>query len=243
MNPNEHHQQPEQSPAPQPSGMPPVGNNGWQNQSLGPNGSSSQAESRTSYGVDYLNQIAPKEQKSINKFAVIALIGGVLISALFGIIIIGSSAGPSANEQLPLVAARIDTLKTVTEKQQPHLKETVISEANASLNSSLTSMNTDIKTILDDRKIKLSEKSNSSKKEKAYTEALTKTLDESYQRGTLDQIYTSQMTYELTLLKSSLSKLQRSTKNEEITGFTKSATQNIDTILNVYDKFESSKTT
>ena len=238
MNPDGHRQQ---SPTNQPSGMPPINNNGWQNQPLAQNSNPSQATTAPSYGVDYLNQIAPKEQKTINKFAVIALIGGILISALFGVIIIGSSAGPNVNEQLPLVATRIDTLKTVTEKQQPHLKETVISKANASLSSSLTSMNTDIKTILDDRKIKLSEKSNSSKKEKTYAEALTKTLDESYQRGTLDQIYTSQMTYELTLLKSSLAKLQRSTKNEEITGFTKSATQNVDTILNVYDKFESTK--
>ncbi len=234
MNPDGRYSQPPQSPQGTSSSMPPVNTNGWQ--------AASSEQSTPSYSVDYLNQIAPKEQKTVNRFAVIALIGGVLISALFGIILISSASGPNVNEQLPTVAARIATLKTVTEAQQSHLKETVISEANASLSSSLTSMKTDIQTILTDRKIKTSEKSNATKTEKTYQETLTKTLDESYQRGTLDTIYTSQMTYELTLLKSSLAKLKRSTKNEEILGFVKSATENIDTILKVYDKFESSPT-
>lgn len=235
MNPNgQLPPQPSTTP-PSGGGVPAVEQSSQQSQPYTP-------DSSPNYSVDYLNQIAPMQHKTVNRFAIIALIGGVLISALFAIILIAGTSGPNVDEQLTPIATRIATLKEVTQTQQAHLKEAKISEANAALNSSLNSMNTDIQTILAERKIKITEKSASSKKEAAYQEKLAKTLEESYQRGTLDQIYTSQMTYELTLLKSNLSKLRRSTKSEVLTGFTESALQNIDTILKAYALSESSET-
>ena len=195
----------------------------------------------SNYSIDYLNQIAPKEQKTVNRFAVIALIAGVLISALFGMILLSNSGGPSANEQLVPLSLRIATLKSVTASQQKHLNENQINEANAALNSSLTTMNTDIEALMKERKLKTSEKSAAAKTEKAYSDELAKTLDDSYQRGTLDRTYTSQMTYELTVLKSKLTKLQRSTKSKELTEFATSASENIDTVLKAYASFEATK--
>ena len=228
--------------------MPPVAATGWQaSPDQQPAQSYTQPQqqptSSANYGVDYLNQIAPQEQKRVNRFSVIALIGGVLISALFGIILIASSGGPSVNDQLVPIAARIATLKAVTEDQQEHLRETQISEANAALGSSLASMNTSATTILKDRKLKLSDTSTTGKQEKTYKTALAKTLDDSYQRGTLDTIYTSQMTYELTVLKTKLTKLKRSTKSETLTSFADDGITNIDTILKAYDNFASSDDT
>lgn len=194
--------------------------------------------SAANYSVDYLNQIAPKEQKSVNRFAVIALIAGVLISALFGVILLSSSSGPSPNAQLAPIELRIATLETVTEAQQPHLKETQISEANAALNSSLTSMKAELDALMKERKLKTGEKAAGNKTEKTYSEKLATTLDESYQRGTLDTIYTSQMTYELTVLRSKISKLKRSTKSTSLVNFSTAAITNIDTILKAYQAFE-----
>ena len=192
------------------------------------------------YGVDYLSQIAPQQQRSINRFAVIALIGGVLISALVAVILMFGAGGPDATQQLTPVSLRIGTLKTVTKEQQLHLKESQISEANAALNSSLATMETDIQSIMQQRKIKVNANSAPSKSEKSYASKLSTTLDNSYQRGTLDQIYTSQMTYELSLLKSNLSKLKRSSKSTEINSFSDSAIKNINTILAAYEKFATS---
>lgn len=199
------------------------------------------AVNEANYSIDYLNQIAPKETKAVNRFAVIALIAGVLISALFGMIIISNSGGPSANEQLPPLSLRITTLKSVTAAQQKHLNENQINEANAALNSSLTTMSADLQVIMKDRKLKSSEKSASAKAETTYSEALSKTLDDSYQRGTLDRTYTSQMTYELTVLKSKLATLKRSTRNKELTEFATSSTADIDTVLKAYSSFEATK--
>lgn len=222
------------TPATPSGGVPPVANNGWQQP-----GQAYQAPQPQTYGVDYLNQIAPKQQKTVNRFALIAMIGGILIAALFAVVLISSSGGPNVNEQLPSLSARITTLKEVTGQQQSHLKETAISEANAALSSSLSSMSADIQAIMKDRKIKTSTSSSTAKTEKTYSTELAKTLDESYQRGTLDTIYTSQMTYELTVLKSKLNKLKRGTKSTEITTFTDDALKNIDTILKAYSSFSS----
>ncbi|MGE5299226.1 MAG: hypothetical protein ACM3KF_04265 [Acidobacteriota bacterium] len=246
-------QQPQQ-PAPSEGGMPPVAPVGWQQPSnVPPATTAAQAQpapaefspapgvAESNYSIDYLNQIAPKEQKTVNRFAVIALIAGVLISALFGMILLSNSGGPSANEQLTPLSLRIATLKSVTASQQKHLNENQINEANAALNSSLTTMNTDIEALMKERKLKTSEKSAAAKTEKAYSDELAKTLDDSYQRGTLDRTYTSQMTYELTVLKSKLTKLQRSTKSKELTEFATSASENIDTVLKAYASFEATK--
>lgn len=239
-------QYPEHPQQPSPGGVPPVAATGWQQPAQQPfdqpqNYTPNIPDANTAnYSVDYLNQIAPKEQKAVNRFAVIALIGGVLVSALFGVILLSSSSGPNANDQLAPIAARIATLEAVTKTQQPHLRETKISEANAALNSSLTSMGADIQAILKARKLKVNDKSAAGKKEKTYNTELAKTLDDSYQRGTLDSIYTSQMTYELTLLKSKVSKLKRSTKSTELTDFSNSAISNIDTILKAYEAIQKS---
>ena len=247
--------QPNQAPEPTPQGgVPPIAPAGWQqNGSVPPVAPGYQTQpqpaefsptpgiAESNYSIDYLNQIAPKEQKAVNRFAVIALIGGVLISALFAIILMSSSGGPNANDQIGSLALRIATLQTVTGEQQKHLTENQISEANAALNSSLTTMNTDVQAIMKERKLKTAEKSNTTKTETAYSEKLSKTLDDSYQRGTLDRTYTSQMTYELTVLKSKLNKLKRSTKSKELTEFATSGVENIDTVLKAYENFDATK--
>ena len=248
MNPQDPYQ-PDQTtpPAPQ-GGMPPVAPSGWQQNTPQPAAAQTPVDftpapgvAESNYSIDYLNQIAPKETKVVNRFAVIALIAGVLISALFGVILLSNSGGQSANDQLTPIALRIATLKTVTAGQQKHLNENQINEANAALNSSLTTMNTDIQAIIKERKLKSSDKSTTAKTEKTYSDKLAKTLDDSYQRGTLDRTYTSQMTYELTVLKSKLAKLKRSTKNKQLTEFATSSTENIDTVLKTYSTFEATK--
>ncbi len=193
------------------------------------------------YSIDYLNQIAPKETKAINRFSVIALIAGVLISALFGIILLSSAGGPSVNDQLDPLYQRITTLKSVTADQQKHLNENQINEANAALNSSLTTMSTDIQAVMKERGIKTSTSSTAAKAEKTYSAALAKTLEDSYQRGTLDRTYTSQMTYELTVLRAKLTKISSGTKSTAILTFTASGIEDIDTILKTYSSFEATK--
>jgi hypothetical protein len=193
------------------------------------------------YSIDYLNQIAPKEQRTVNRFAVFGLIGGGILTAIFALILISTSGGPSPNDQLIPISERVATLQSVTTTEQTHLAEDQISQANAALSSSLSSMTTSLKTILADRKLKDNPGSSAAKAEKAYAAKLTKTLENSYQRGTLDRTYTSQMTYELTVLRSRVAKLKKSTNSQELTAFCDSALTNIDLVLKAYSTFDATK--
>lgn len=193
------------------------------------------------YSIDYLNQIAPKEQKAVNRFAVLGLIGAGILSAIFAVIIIASSSGPSANDQLIPISERIATLQVVTSTEQTHLSEDQISQANASLSSALASMDSNLQAIMKERKIKDSPGSASAKAEKIYAASLTKTLEDSYQRGTLDRTYTSQMTYELTVLKTKVTKLKKSTGSKELLSFCNTSLDNINLILKAYSSFDATK--
>lgn len=248
--------QPNQPPSPpSPNGVPPVTGE-WQRvapqptqwqpqptqtiqQPLTP---PSSADGQTpEYSIDYLNQIAPTEQKVVNRFAVFGLIGGGIIAAIFAVILLASSGGPSPNEQLIPISERIATLQSVTSAEQNHLTEDQISQANAALSSSLSSMSTSIQAIMKERNIKDSSGSSTAKAEKTYGTTLTTSLDNSYQRGTLDRTYTVQMTYELTVLRSRITKLRQSTSNKELLAFCDTSLNNIDIVLKAYASFDATK--
>lgn len=197
-------------------------------------------QQRQEYSIDYLNKIAPKEQKTINRFALFSVIGAVLFSILFAFILIGSSGSPSANAQLVPIAERVATLQAVTAEQQPQLTENQISEANAALSSFLTSMNTDVQSLMKARNLKDNNTSQLTT-EKTYAATLSKTLDDAYQRGTLDRTYTAQMTYELTLFRGKLSRLKQSSTSSDIDTFCSNGMTNIDTILKTYSTFDATK--
>jgi len=220
---------------PQPAPMP-----GYQPQApfTPPSGANGQSPE---YSIDYLNQIAPKEQRVVNRFAVFGLIGGGIIAAVFALILITASGGPSANDQLIPISARIATLQSVTKTEQTHLAEDQISQANAALSSSLSSMTTSMNTILTERKLKNDAGSSTSKTEKTYATKLTTTLENAYQRGTLDRTYTSQMTYELTVLRSRIAKLKQTTGSKELLSFCDTALSNIDLVLKAYSTFDATK--
>lgn len=189
------------------------------------------------YSIDYLNSIAPNQQKTVGKFAIFGLIGGIVIAAIVAVILISAPKGSSSAQLIPPLEARIETLKTVTSAQQKRLNENKISETNASLNSALGTMTTDLENLASNK----SKKKVSTTSEKTYAEKLTKTLDEAYQRGTLDRTYTSQMIYELTILDSKISSLKKASKAKDVQAFTETAANNIDLVLQSYNAFDTSK--
>ena len=190
------------------------------------------------YSIDYLNQIAPKQQRTLNRFAVFSLIGVVILSAILAIFAIVGSQGPSVNQRLSPVSLRIATLETVTKDQQKNLSENEITEANAVLNSSLTSMKADIAAIMKQRKVS---NPKSSTTEKSHAAEIKKTLEDAYQKGTLDRTYTAQMTFELTSLKSKLNTIKRQTTSKSITEFCNTSIASIDIVLKAYGEFDATK--
>ncbi len=195
------------------------------------------------FSVDYLNQIAPAPVKSVNRFAIFGLVGAVLIAVAAAVIIFANSGPPDFSVQAKSIRARIATLQTVADSQQDHLKENAISEANSALSSSLTSMDTELTALMKAKGIKATSSASKtiSAPEKSYAEKLAKKLDDSYQRGTLDRTYTSQMTYELTSLRSKLKSMKNTANSKSVSTYVDAAVANVDAILKAYGNFSATK--
>ncbi|MGB4761841.1 MAG: hypothetical protein WBP12_00625 [Candidatus Saccharimonas sp.] len=190
------------------------------------------------YTVDYLNSIAaPAQQKVVSKFAIFGLIGGVLIAAIIGVALISAPKGKTSTDIVPTLSARIGTLRKVTSTQQKRLTETKLTEVNAALSSSLNTMNTEIEQIIEDQGIKKSQTKAKTTAEESYAEKLAKTLDDAYQRGTLNRIYLSQMTYELTILEKQLNSLKKTSKNKVIQTFCENSLANTSLVLKAYESY------
>ncbi|QQS21732.1 hypothetical protein IPM09_04410 [Candidatus Saccharibacteria bacterium] len=185
--------------------------------------------------IDYLNQIAPTQQKTVNRFAIFGLIGGVLMAVVVFLIIVANSGPPNISAQTIALKQRIATLQSVADTQQPHIQDNDLSVANSTLSSTLTSMATDLSGVMKAKNVKTNEKSATGATEKTYAASLQKKLDDSYQRGTLDRTYAPQMTYELTVLRTKLKLLRSSSGGSKtVTSFCDTSLTNVDAILKAY---------
>ena len=200
------------------------------------------SEPDTSFPVDYLNEIAPKQQPvQINRFAVFGLIGGVLLLA-FAIVMMMVNSQPNYTKQAQSTLARIETLQAATKEQQSRLTENELSSMNTTLTTSLGSMGTELKSSLKDAKIKTELTGDAKKTEKAYADKLSKTLEDAYLTGSLDRVYAREMSYQLSILKSYLQKLKTASGNRKaIADYVATNSKTLDAATKSFSNFTSTK--
>lgn len=203
------------------------------------------AAPQAQYSADYLNQIASTPQKKlVNKFAVFGLIFG-FIALLFFVLLITNSGGLSVSSRIENVYLRLGTLQTVTNAQEQHLTENAINSSNASLSTSLISMNTDLAVIMKARGLKLpllsSTKDPLVVAEKTYSANLSAKLDNAYLAGTLDRTYANEMAYQLTLLKSQLQQLKAAAHSASINSYYDTNVPTLDDFTSQLADFSASK--
>lgn len=200
------------------------------------------SEPDTSFPVDYLNEIAPKQQPvQVNRFAVFGLIGGVLLLAFSAVMMMVNSQ-PNYTKQAQSTLARIETLQAATKEQQSRLTENELSSMNTTLTTSLGSMGTELKSSLKDAKIKTELVGDAKKTEKAYSDKLSKTLEDAYLTGALDRVYAREMSYQLSILKSYLQKLKTASGNRKaITDYVATNSKTLDAATKSFSNFTSTK--
>lgn len=236
--------QPEQPFAPQPTqGQPPVqGTYASQPAPYVQQPAPAQAPNAPEqFTVDYLNQIAKNTPvKKASPLVVFGLIGGILIFVI-GIMffLIQSAAPPDVSTQVTALQARLDTLSKVTTEQGKHLTQNELSGINSTLGASLTSMTTDLSAYAKLRGIKSSSKATST--ETAYYTALSKKLDDAYLLGTLDRTYSTEMTYQLSILKSKMLRIKTAANSKTYNDFYTPSATSIDTVSKLLSAFQSTK--
>lgn len=241
--------QPQQTPAPSPPYQEPV--QSYPPQAPQPTATASDqaaalqnVENVTQYPVDYLNQIAtPLQAKKINPVILFSLIAVILLVAGVALFfLIKSSGPPNASAQLYSLQARLETLAKVTKEQGPRLTQNKISGINGTLGATIQSMQTNVKTYMDTKGIKDSKASAATKKtETPYYDKLSQTLNDAYLTGTLDRTYVSEMTFQVTILKSKLQQLKSTARSTSFNEFYDKNLPTLDTIIEQLNTFQSTK--
>lgn len=235
---------PEQQPSPTPT--PPAQAGGWAPQPqtapttpLAPSAfDSASSASSQPLGESYLNQIAATEPVPVHKFALIGIIGGVLVLVIvFIAIVMGSNNAPSLATQAKAVNSRIATVKSIADDQQKHLGDSTLSAANVMLSSILTTMTSDLGATMKEKKITLS--STVGKTEQAYADTLSAKLEDAYQRGTLDRTYAPQMVYELTVLRSKITVMKTISSSKSTKEFCTTSIESLTTMIEKFQAFSS----
>jgi hypothetical protein len=205
-------------------------------QPLAPPTSSNATEPQ--YSIDYLNQIAPKPQKSglVGGRMFLFIIGGGLLLALIVGIMALSSSGNGPTKQMQTLAARIETLQSIADKSQKNIKSGKLRSTNSNLNIFLTNANHDIvdpltKNGLDIKKID----KNIVAAEKG--EDLTKKLEDARLNATFDETYARQMSYQLSTLETLMGTIYHSTKSKSMKDFLSKTDGNIEPIIKQLDNF------
>lgn len=196
------------------------------------------------FPVDYLNQIAaPMPVKKASPFLVFGLIAALLITV--GIVlfmIIKSTSPPDVSAQLYSLQARLETLNTVTSNTGPRLTQNNLSSINSTLGATIKSMQANLKAYMDSKGLKDPKVIATAKKaEASYGDSLTQSLDDAYLTGTLDRSYSSEITYQLTVLKSKLQKLKAAANSKSFNEFYEKNVPSLDTVSEQLSKFQNTK--
>lgn len=194
------------------------------------------------FSVDYLNQIAtPSRSKKISPLLLFGAIGGILaLTAGVMFWLISASSPASASTQLYGLQARINTLKTVTAEQGKHLTQNSLSNINSTLGTTLTSMGSSLGIYMKSSGYTTAAPTIAAA-EKSYYASLSQKLNDAYLTGTLDRTYTTEMTYQLGILKSKMQSVLAASSSKAYSDFYNTNITSVNTTAKLLSDFQSTK--
>ena len=190
------------------------------------------------YPIDYLNQIAPQQQKApvMNSKLVFVLIGAVILLLIVAVLALSSAGGGGPTQKMQTLAARLQTLQTIADKAQKNIKSGGLRGVNSNLTIFLTNTNRDIadplgKNGVDVKKI---DKSITSKEN---GDSITKKLEEARLNAVYDRIYASEMTYQLETVAALMKEIYNSSQSKSLRDFLLKTDQNLQPLKKQFADF------
>ena len=163
--------------------------------------------------IDYLNRIAaPQKRRFSLDNRQILIIGGILIIAMIGVLLLAifRSSGPNMTTQAQHLVARTNALIEVTKKSQKSIKSRDLSVLNSGLTIQLTGAQTSLVEIFTNARINV----NKIEKEILAVESNQKILDkfnDADLNSVFDRVYSREMSYELQNILITIKKFYNST--------------------------------
>lgn len=172
------------------------------------------------YSIDYLNQIAPEQKKPGlgNKTFLMLVGGGVLLAIIGGIFILSSGSSNGPKDKMQTLAARMETLQTISSKAQKNIKSGDLRSANSNLTIFLTNANRDIVDPLEKNGVDL-EKPDKTIVAAEKGEELSKKLEDARLNAVFDRIYAREMVYQLDTVAALMQDIYGRTKSKSLQEF------------------------
>jgi hypothetical protein len=188
------------------------------------------------YPVDYLNQIAaaPKKRGLSNKKLFI-LGGGGIIAALL-ILLLLTNIGSGTPQALPTLAARLQTLESISRGAQSKLKDSSLRSTNSNLTLYLGGTNRDIAAplkVLGVDPAKLDKATLAREK----NQTLLDKLEDARLNGIYDRTYAREMNYELQKLTALMKQVYSSTRSTSLKKVLETTSTNLTPISDQFDQF------
>jgi hypothetical protein len=172
-------------------------------------------------GVDYLNQIAPKQQKKLS-FArgprLLILIGAILVLVVIAAAIVLNIISQSTRYPLEQMTARLNATQEIVTSAKSNLKNSELRGLNSNLGLYLTNTNRDIAEPLLSAGVnvdKLDEKVVSDES----SEPILSRLEDARLNAIYDRTYAREMAYQLETLIALMKQIYSSTGNSELKEF------------------------
>ena len=174
------------------------------------------------------------------------IIGGVLLANVIAMfIMVRAAAPPDVGTQVLALQARIDTLLKVSGEQKKHIAQNDLSNINSIMQTQLKSTAADVSGYISSKKIITAKDASKDKRVIAANSAetpvytkLSQKLNNAYLMGTLDQTFSSEMAYQLTMLKSMMQRVKSSARNKAFTELYTKNIESLDVITTQFNKFQ-----
>ncbi|MDN5275260.1 MAG: hypothetical protein JWP06_1161 [Candidatus Saccharibacteria bacterium] len=192
---------------------------------------------QSKYSIDYLNQIAPQEKKPGlgNKLFLFIIGGGLLLAIIVGIFALTSNSnGPT--QKMQTLAARLTTLKTISDKAQKNIKSGDLRSSNSSLSVFLTGANHDIVTPFANNGVDIKKIDKTILAKEAGTD-LTNKLEDARLNAVYDRTYASEMGYQLQTVAALMKDIYTNTKSKSLKDFLVTTDNNLTPIKNQFKDF------
>jgi hypothetical protein len=191
------------------------------------------------YSIDYLNQIAPKQQRSglSSRLFVMITGGGVLIALIVGVLML-TSGGSGSTQTMQTFAARIQNLEKVTGDAQKNIKSNDLRASNSNLNIFFTNTDRDMTTPLKNNGVDIKKLDKTiTDTEKATTATLTAKLEDARLNAVFDRTYPREMSYQLAAIESLMKSIYSSTSSKSLKSFLQTTDDSLIPLKKQFDNF------
>lgn len=193
--------------------------------------------SQPQYSIDYLNQIAPQQQRpGLGNKMYILLVGGGLLVALLVFVLALTSSGSGPTKNMQTFAARVQTLEKIVSNAQKNIRSNDLRGTNSNLSLFLVNADQGMTTPLENNSIKVKNLDKTIVSAES-GDALTAKLKDAYLNAVFDRTYAREMSYQLSTLETLMKSIYKSTNSKSLKGFLQTTDDSLVPIKKQFDSF------